>query len=102
MCLIACFLLYIGHPESFRSNAQNAIAFARRNRQHVIRSDEFACVYLRLRAFVFVCVCNFLIILFKSKKEFNAISLQHIPESTYKNRHTEGEGKVIYDRCYEE
>ena len=41
----------IVHPESFRSNAQNAIAFARRNRPRVNRSGEFACVYLRLRAF---------------------------------------------------
>ena len=41
----------IVHPESFRSNAQNAIAFAPRNRPCVNRSGEFACVYLRLRAF---------------------------------------------------
>ena len=40
----------IVHPESFRSNAQNAIAFARRNRPHVNRSD-------RLRAFAST-VCN--------------------------------------------
>ena len=45
---------YIVHPESFRSNAQNAIAFAGRNRPSVDRNDEFACVYLRLR--VFACV----------------------------------------------
>ena len=30
-------------------NAQNAIAFARRNRPRVNRSGEFACIYLRLR-----------------------------------------------------
>ena len=41
----------IVHPESFRSNAQNAIAFARRNRPRVKRNDAFACVYLRSRAF---------------------------------------------------
>ena len=41
---------YIVHPESFRSNAQNAIAFARRNRPRVDRNDEFACVYLHSRA----------------------------------------------------
>ena len=41
---------YIVHPESGRSNAQNAIAFARRNRPRINRSGEFACVYLRLRA----------------------------------------------------
>ena len=38
--------LYIVHPESFRSNAQNAIAFARRNHPLVDRNDEFVCVYL--------------------------------------------------------
>ena len=43
--------VYIVHPESFRYNAQNAIAFSRRNRPRVHRSGEFACVYLRLRAF---------------------------------------------------
>ena len=37
----------IVHPERFRSNAQNAIAFARRNRTRVKRNDAFACVYLR-------------------------------------------------------
>ena len=42
----------IVHPESFRSNAQNANAFARRNRPRVERNDEFACVYLRS----FACV----------------------------------------------
>ena len=41
---------HIVHPESFRSNAQNAIVFARRNRPCVNRSDAFACVYLCLRA----------------------------------------------------
>ena len=40
--------IYIVHPESFRSNAQNAIAFARRNRPRVDRNDEFAA---------FICVC---------------------------------------------
>ena len=44
--------VHIVHPESFRSNAQNANAFACRNRPHVERNDEFACVYLRLRACV--------------------------------------------------
>ena len=43
--------LSIVHPESFRSNAQNAIAFAHRNCPRVNRSDVFACVHLRLRAF---------------------------------------------------
>ena len=38
---------HIVHPESFRSNAQNANAFACRNRPRVERNDEFACVYLR-------------------------------------------------------
>ena len=42
----------IVHPESFRSNTQNANAFARRNHPRVERNDEFACVYLRLRACV--------------------------------------------------
>ena len=61
-----CILYYdvrytcIVHPESFRSNSQNAIAFARRNRPRVDRNDEFACVYLRLRA----CVCVRLQVLF--------------------------------------
>ena len=41
-CTVTCIV----HPESFRSNAQNAIAFARRN-----RNGEFTRVYLRLRAF---------------------------------------------------
>ena len=52
---------YIVHPESFRSNAQNAITFARRNRPYVNRSGEFACVYLHLRAFAFVCVCEYIL-----------------------------------------
>ena len=42
---------HIVHPESFRSNSHNAIAFARRNRPRVKRNDEFICVRLRLRAF---------------------------------------------------
>ena len=42
-----------------RSNTQIAIAFARRNRPRVHRNDEFACVYLHLRAFVFVFVCEY-------------------------------------------
>ena len=52
--------VYIVHPESFRSNAQNANAFARRNRPRVDCNDEIACVYLRLRA----CVCVRLRVLF--------------------------------------
>ena len=43
----------IVHPESFRS--KNANAFASRNRPRIDRNDEFACVYLRSRAFAFVC-----------------------------------------------
>ena len=43
---------HIVHPESFRSNAQNANVFARRNRPRVERNDEFACIYLRS----FACV----------------------------------------------
>ena len=43
------FSIYIVHPENFRSNAQNAISFARRNRPRVNCSGEFVCVYLRLR-----------------------------------------------------
>ena len=35
----------IVYPESFRSNAQNANAVARRNCPRVDRNDEFACVY---------------------------------------------------------
>ena len=49
----------IVHPESFRSNAQNANAFARRNRPRVERNDEFACVYLRSRAFACVRLRSF-------------------------------------------
>ena len=44
--------MYIVHPESFRSNVQNANAFAHRNSPRVDRNDEFACVYLRS----FACV----------------------------------------------
>ena len=47
----------IVHPESFRSNAQIAIAIARRNRPRINRNIEFACVYLRLRLRAFACVC---------------------------------------------
>ena len=43
----------IVHPESFRSNVQNAIAFAHKNRPRVNHSGEFACVYLHLRTFAF-------------------------------------------------
>ena len=50
---------YIVHPESFRSNEQNAIAFARRNRPRVNRSGEFAYVYLRLFVFAFACICEY-------------------------------------------
>ena len=39
------------HPESFRSNAQNANAFERRNRPRVKRNGAFICVRLRLRSF---------------------------------------------------
>ena len=49
----------IVHPESFRSNAQIAIAFARRNRPRVHRNNEFACVYLHSRAFAFAFVCEY-------------------------------------------
>ena len=38
------FLAHTIHPERFRSNTQNAIVCARRNRPHVNRSDEFACI----------------------------------------------------------
>ena len=44
--------VYIIHPESFRSNAQNTNAFARRNRPRVERNNEFARIYLRS----FACV----------------------------------------------
>ena len=63
-CVICVYLQYIHihicvytcivHPENLRSNAQNAIAFARRNCPRVNRSDRlraFICVRLRLRAF---------------------------------------------------
>ena len=50
---------HIVHPECFRSNVQNAIAVARRNRPRVNRSSEFACVYSRLRAFAFACICEY-------------------------------------------
>ena len=49
-------VVYIVHREKFRSNAQIAIVFARRNRPRINRS-EIACIYLRLRAFAFACVC---------------------------------------------
>ena len=42
--------IHVVHPESFRSNAQNAIALVRRNRR------EFACVYLRLRSSAYTYV----------------------------------------------
>ena len=48
---------YIVHPESFRSNAQIAIAFARRNRPRVNRSDEFACVCICVRLRSTACTC---------------------------------------------
>ena len=52
---------YIVHPESFRSNEQNAIAFARRNRPRVKRNDAFAfvCEYILFainRVRVRVCI----------------------------------------------
>ena len=47
----------IVHPESFRSNAQSVIVFARRNRPRVDRNYEFACIYLHWRAFA--CVCEY-------------------------------------------
>ena len=43
--------LPIVHPESFRSNAQNANAFARRNRPRIKRNSAFICVRVRLRSF---------------------------------------------------
>ena len=54
-----CLHIYniIVHPESSRSNTQSLIAFACRNRPHVDRNDEFACVFLRSRAFA--CVCEY-------------------------------------------
>ena len=42
-------VINIVHPD-----AQNAIAFARRNHPRANRSGEFACVYLRLRARIYV------------------------------------------------
>ena len=48
--LVTVIYIVASYILSVRSNAQNAIAFARRNRPRVNRSDEFACVYLRLRA----------------------------------------------------
>ena len=51
--------VFVVHPESFRYNAQNAIAFSRRNRPRVDRNDEFACVYLRSRAFACMCLHSF-------------------------------------------
>ena len=56
-CLMYVQYMHVVHLESFRSNAQNANAFARRNCQRVERNDEFSCVYLcsfacvRLRSF---------------------------------------------------
>ena len=49
VCMCVCVSTHIVHPESFISNAQNAIGFARRNRPRVNHSGEFACV--RLHAF---------------------------------------------------
>ena len=43
--------LPIVHPESFRSNAQNANAFARRNCPRIKRNGAFICVRVRLRSF---------------------------------------------------
>ena len=43
--------VHIVYPESFKSNTQITIAFARKNRPRVHRNDEFVCVYLRSRAF---------------------------------------------------
>ena len=40
---------YIVHPESFRSNTQNANTFRRRNRPRVKRNGAFICVRVRLR-----------------------------------------------------
>ena len=56
-------LLYIVHPESFRSNAQKGNRVCTQNRPHVNRSDRlraFICVRLRLRAFACVAstVCD--------------------------------------------
>ena len=49
MCVNVIRITYIVHPESFRSNAQNANAFARRNRPRVKRNGAFICVRVRLR-----------------------------------------------------
>ena len=47
--------LPIVHPvRVFRSNAQIATGFACRNRPRINCNNEFACVYLCLRAFAFV------------------------------------------------
>ena len=48
--LLVTVIIIIVHPESGRSNAQNAIAFSRRNLPRINCSGEFACVYFRLRA----------------------------------------------------
>ena len=51
----------LSNPESFRSNAQNAIAFARRNRPRVNHSDclRAFCVCLRLHLHAFAStVCD--------------------------------------------
>ena len=45
--------IHIVHPESFRSNTQIAIVFARKNRPRVNRNGEFACVYLHSRTLAF-------------------------------------------------
>ena len=44
--------VYIVHPESFRSNAQNAIAFARRNQSiAAVSLCAFICICVHLHAF---------------------------------------------------
>ena len=57
VCTSVLFIIIINNtivqPESFRSNAQNAIVFACRNRPRVERNDEFACIYLRSRLLSF-------------------------------------------------
>ena len=60
---LKCFFgLYIVHPENFRSNAQNAIAFACRNRPRVNCSDHLhafafaSTVCDRVRAIARTCV----------------------------------------------
>ena len=50
MLLLPYIYTYIVHPESFRSNAQNAIAFACRNRPRVKHNDR-ACVRARIYIF---------------------------------------------------